>query len=113
MQHGHHLADDRQALWRNLKPGIKRLNQLAAHILARVLVHVVVGTHEDLLILRGPCPILVFRAIHARFVALVFVLRGQVPVDDRLPVSAGWRAARTIRSISRARPRWNWVWWLE
>lgn len=79
-----------------------------------MLVHIFIGTDEDLLILRGPRSILVFRAIHAGLVTPVFVLRlswGVFP--ERRPVSVGRRTARTIRSPRRASPGGNGVWWLE
>lgn len=76
MQHGHHFGDNRQAVRRNLKPGIEGLDQLAADIFARVLVHVLIRTHQYLLICRRPRSILDLGAIvDTRFVPFVLVFR--------------------------------------
>jgi hypothetical protein len=73
VQHQDHFADDGQALWWHLEPGIKCLDELGAYILAGMLVHVVVGTDEDFLIFGGPGAIFVLGAVDTGSVALMFL----------------------------------------
>lgn len=54
MQHPHHLGDDLQRPLGDSQPGIEGRNQLLPDVLARVVDHVIVGTQQDLLFLRGP-----------------------------------------------------------
>lgn len=52
MQHRYNFGDDRQARRRDLQPSVKGVDQLSPNIFPWLLVHVVVWTHEDLVILR-------------------------------------------------------------
>jgi hypothetical protein len=116
VQHQNHFADDGQALWRDLEPGIKCLDELGAYILAGMLVHVVVGAHEDFLILRGPGAIFVFGAVDTGPVALMFLPCGEAVgeiIGDRFSMAMGWRARGGICSTGGAGPRWDRAGWLK
>lgn len=74
-------------------------------------MHIVVGTHEDLLVLGRPRSILVLGSVHAGLVAPVLVFypagRRRIPIDGRPPVSMGRGTPWAICSTSRAGPRGN------
>ena len=71
MQQRDHLGDDIQALLGHVKPGVECMNELTTDVLARMFVHVLIGRYQDLFVLRGPRPIFIFGAIHARSVSLM------------------------------------------
>ena len=73
MKHANHTGDDLQTLRGDLEPAVECLDQLAANILARVCLKVVVWTHDDFLILGRPLAIFVFGAIYAGLVPSVLV----------------------------------------
>lgn len=78
MQHCDDVSDDLQARGRNLQPRVEGVDQLAPYILPWVLMHIVIRTHEDLVVLRRPCPVLIFGAVHAGLVAPMRGFHGRV-----------------------------------
>lgn len=52
MQHCYDICDDRQTCRRDLQPGVEGVDQLSPNVFSWVLVHVVVRTHQDLVIFR-------------------------------------------------------------
>lgn len=63
MEHDNHLRNNGQAIWGNLQPGVECSDELSPQILAWVLRHVVVGTHQDLLFFLRPHSVPVFRPV--------------------------------------------------
>ena len=83
-----------------------------------MLVHIFIGTHEDLLVLRRPRPILVLGPIDTGLVAAVLGFRrqfgrGRLTIYERFPVPVEGVARSSICSISGAGSRWNRTWWLK
>lgn len=73
MQHGHHSCNGSQAICGDFQPEVECGDKLFSQILARVLRHVVVGTHQDFLFLLRPHPVLILCPVDTRSVSRMFV----------------------------------------